>query len=359
MGTISERPRKNGSIGYNAQVVVQRDGKVQRESKTFDRRQAATAWIKKREHELSQPGAIGKPKGAEPSLGDAIDRYIRESRKAIGRTKAQVLVAIKDYPIAELPCSEITNAEISDFMQALSEGREPSTVGNYVSHLSAVLNVARTAWGWPVSPTAMKDAQQGARSLGVIGKSKKRDRLPTLDELDRLMRHFGDVRARRPYALPMQRIVAFALYSTRRQEEIARITWADLDERHSRVLVRDMKNPGDKAGNDVWCELPEEALAVIHAMPRSRDRIFPYNNDSISSSFTKACAILGIENLHFHDLRHQGATRLFEMGRSVPQVASVTSHRSWQSLQRYTHIKQTGDRFAGWPWLKVVTEPMV
>lgn len=39
----------------------------------------------------------------------------------------------------------------------------------------------------------------------------------------------------------MQKIVAFAIFSTRRQEEITRITWADLDEKHSAVIVRDMK----------------------------------------------------------------------------------------------------------------------
>jgi hypothetical protein len=41
--------------------------------------------------------------------------------------------------------------------------------------------------------------------------------------------------------------------------------------------------------------------------------------------------------LHFHDLRHEGISRLFEMGRTIPQAASVSGHRSWASLQRYSH----------------------
>jgi integrase len=57
------------------------------------------------------------------------------------------------------------------------------------------------------------------------------------------------------------------------------------------------------------------------------------------------------KRLHFHDLRHEGISRLFEMGRSIPQVAAVSGHRSWQSLQRYSHIRQTGDKYAGWKWL--------
>jgi integrase len=62
-----------------------------------------------------------------------------------------------------------------------------------------------------------------------------------------------------------------------------------------------------------------------------------------------------IDDLHFHDLRHDGISRLFEMGKTIPQAASVSGHKSWQSLQRYAHLKQTGDKYAGWKWLDVVT----
>jgi len=71
---------------------------------------------------------------------------------------------------------------------------------------------------------------------------------------------------------------------------------------------------------------------------------------SIVAAFTRACKLLGIEGLHFHDLRHCGVSRLFEMGRTIPQVACVSAHRSWSSLKRYAHIRQTGDRLAGWGW---------
>ncbi|MNT76643.1 hypothetical protein D3C72_2156760 [compost metagenome] len=72
-------------------------------------------------------------------------------------------------------------------------------------------------------------------------------------------------------------MTAFALFSTRRQEEITRIQWADLDEQGQRVLVRDMKNPGQKIGNDVWCHLPPEAWAILQTMPKSLPEIFPYS----------------------------------------------------------------------------------
>jgi len=50
-------------------------------------------------------------------------------------------------------------------------------------------------------------------------------------------------------------------------------------------------------------------------------------------------------------LRHDGVSRLFELGWNIPHVAAVSGHRSWSSLKRYTHLRQAGDKYAGWPWL--------
>lgn len=66
------------------------------------------------------------------------------------------------------------------------------------------------------------------------------------------------------------------------------------------------------------------------------------------------CRFLEIEDLHFHDLRHEGISRLFEIGYTIPRAASVSGHRSWSSLQRYSHIRQTGDKYKGWKWLDIV-----
>jgi hypothetical protein len=105
----------------------------------------------------------------------------------------------------------------------------------------------------------------------------------------------------------------------------------------------------------MWCELPPDARSIIEAQPRRGDRIFPYSTDAIGAAFTRACRLLGIEDLRFHDLRHSGISRLFELGRTIPQVACVSAHRSLSSLKRYAHIRQSGDRLAGWKWLAVAS----
>lgn len=348
MGTIIARKRAGGTTGYTAQILRKKNGKIIfREAKTFDRKQAANAWLQRRETELAQPGGLERKE--DPPLSKVIDRYIAESKRAIGRTKTQVLRKIKASPIAELICSKVDSAEILAFAQSLDVA--PSTVQNYMSHLGAVFAIARPAWKYPLDQQAMKDAYVVASKLGITGKGRSRDRRPTLKELDLIMEHFGTVKARRPDSAPMQKIIVFAIFSTRRQEEITTITWADYDK--TRVLVRDMKHPGDKLGNDTWCDLPPEASAIIEKMPKTSKQIFPYTTDAISTAFTRACKVLGIEDLHFHDLRHDGVSRQFEMGKTIPQAASVSGHRSWSSLKRYTHLRQVGDKYEGWKWKKI------
>jgi integrase len=347
MGTIIGRTRKDGSRAFVAQIVIKKGGAIaHREAQTFERKQAANAWMVKREAELKSPGGLERKE--DPILSAVIDRYIAESKNPVLGTKAQVLKAIKNSDLGEIKCSQITSKTLVSFARELTKEVEPQTCGNYFSHLSNIFTVARPAWDYPLSRQEFDDAITVTKKLGLIRKGNERNRRPTLEELDRLMEHFGRVRDHRPSSIPMQKIVGFALFSTRRQEEITLLRWEDLD--GDRVLVRDMKHPGDKKGNNVYCELPPAALAVINSMPRDGERIFPYSTDAISAAFTRACRILGIEDLRFHDLRHEGISRLFEMGGTIPQVAAVSGHRSWTSLKRYTHIRQSKDKYENWRW---------
>lgn len=355
MGTINARKRKDGTTGYTAQILRKKGGAiVWREAQTFDKKREAEAWIRWREAELDKPGAIEQLSKGDSTLADAIDKYVA-AKRTIGRTKEQVLRSIKTYPVASKNSRTIRSVDIVAFADELAAGgRKPQTVANYISHLAAVFRDAKAAWDIDLDYAEMQAAQRTLTRLEKTSKSEERTRRPTLAELDKLMEHFADRQIRVPHSAPMCKLIAFAIFSTRRQEEISRILWDDLDEAHSRILVRDMKHPGQKRGNHTWCELVPEAMAIVKSMPRTKSEIFPYTGDAMSAAFTRACQFLEIDDLHFHDMRHEGISRLFEMGRTIPLAASVSGHRSWNSLKRYAQIKETGDKFAGWKWLEAV-----
>ena len=365
MGTITVRKRRDGSTGYTAQIrIMQKGVTVYQESQTFDRKATAQAWIKRVETEMSAPGAIEKANRSGVTVKEMIERYLLEYEKLrpLGKTKRATLRAISETWLGKLEDREITSQKLVEYADGrmMNDGIQAQTVGNDLAHLGAVLSVARPAWGYDIDPMAMPDARKVLRKMGAVTRSKERNRRPTLEELDRLFGYFCEMRDRRKQEIDMVRVTAFALFSTRRQEEITRIKWHALDEARQMVLVTDMKNPGQKYGNDVWCHVPDEAWRIMQSMPRVAEDIFPYNSRSISASFTRACQFLEIEDLHFHDLRHDGVSRLFEMGWDIPKVASVSGHRDWNSMRRYTHLKGDGDPYKNWPWLeRIIAGPII
>lgn len=356
MGTITARKRKDGTVAFTAQIRVKRGGKiVHTEAETFEREPAARKWLELREKALAAPGGLEQARSGDPFVSEVIAQYQRESKRDHGKTKTQVLNAIKKSALGQMRCSEAGSRQIVAFAQGL--GVKPQTVGNYISHLASVYAVARPAWGYPLDQQAMADARAVLEKLALTSRSQSRSRRPTLDEMDKVLEHFAVKRHKRDDTIPMVDITAFCIFSTRRIDEVCRITWGDLDEERSEVWVRDMKHPGEKVGNDVLVTLPPEALQIIQAQPKHKGepRIFPYTSKSVSTAFTRATQRLGIEDLHLHDMRHEGISRLFEMGRTIPQAASVSGHRTWNSLKRYTHLRQSGDKYEGWPWLDRIT----
>jgi hypothetical protein len=160
MGTITARKRKDGTVGYLAQIVIKRKSKVvHREAMTFDRRQAAHAWLKRRETELAEPGALDHRD--DPPLHVVIDRYVAESTR-IGKTKSQVLNTIKnDFAIGDMECSAIDSAVLVDFAKSILA--QPQTRQNYLSH-----SVCRGAAGVAISARSGRNEGRhgGAQEVG-------------------------------------------------------------------------------------------------------------------------------------------------------------------------------------------------
>ena len=172
-----------------------------------------------------------------------------------------------------------------------------------------------------------------------MGKSKRRDRRPTESELQQLRGYFAQTAWRSQ--IPMADIIDFAILSAKREGEITRLLWSDLDAGTRTGLLRDAKHPRKKVGNHKRFPLLGEAWAIVQRQPRidGEDRIFPYNSKSVGTAFSRACLRLAIHDLCFHDLRHEAASRLFEQGYDIPEVAAVTLHESWNELKRYTQLR--------------------
>ncbi len=105
------------------------------------------------------------------------------------------------------------------------------------------------------------------------------------------------------------------------------------------ITVRNRKDPRKKQGNYMLVPLLGESFDLAMRQPHDSDLIFPYNSRSVTAGFQRVRNSLGMEDLRYHDLRREGASRLFEKGYSIEEVAQVTGHKNLNILwQVYTQL---------------------
>jgi len=60
---------------------------------------------------------------------------------------------------------------------------------------------------------------------------------------------------------------------------------------------------------------------------------------NFSSLVNRAMKRTELEDLRFHDLKHEATTRVFELGLNIMEVSTITGHKDLRMLKRYTHIR--------------------
>ncbi|MCL6249142.1 tyrosine-type recombinase/integrase [Acinetobacter sp. ANC 4945] len=363
MGTITQRKLVNGSIRYRAEIRINRkDLPIYKESKTFGSKKVAAIWLAKREAEIEENPEIlfGQEDVIDLTLSNAISKYLAEVGAEYGRTKTYSLKLIQKFPIARHVITKIKSTHIAEHVALRKKGIEDlglvpvasSTLQHELLHIRGVLSHAAVMWDIDIDLNAFDKATAQLRKTRQISSSQKRDRLPTNDELMALTKYFVQKWRNPNYSYPMHLIIWFAIYSCRREAEITRMELSDFDRHNNSWKIRDLKNPTGSKGNHKefnvlpQCEKIIELLLEKEVRARMLKRgygdeyLIPLSPKTIGGEFRKACKLLGIDDLKFHDLRHEGCTRLAEQGFTIPQIQQISLHDSWGSLERYVSVKQ-------------------
>jgi integrase len=325
-------------------------------SENFATKQDAQRWARQHEHQMDK----GKraPLGLQLTVGEVIAKYLNEVTGLRGH-KLRVTEKHK-VTFANVRIDECGKQTIFNYVaQRELEGAGPATIKDDLSFLRTALQYggglfeADEAVGMALArmQVAIKFLSHAKR----IGTSNKRERRPTEDELILLQKCFAKRDDDPRCIVPIWDIILIAICTAMRLGEIVGvggIVWEDLDVAKRTLWVRNRKDPKQVEGNDSKIPLllgpvkylgkTIDPLEIILRQPTANQRtgrIFPHVENTISVTFMRAAAECGIENLHFHDLRHDGVSRLFEHGFKIEQVALVSGHRDWKSLKRYTNLK--------------------
>ena len=315
-------------------------------SANFDTYAAANNFIIKTTAEMLSKKHVDIRQVKKTTIGSLIDDYNHvHANEEFGKNKTAVLKSLR-RDLGEVLVPHFTVDRLMAYIrQRKKDGAGGVTIALDLSYLRTVLQMARQLNGKPIDIQVIADAKANFKYIGLSAKSNQRDRRPTDDEIKRIKSAFAKKSRQK---IPMPDIIDFAISTAMRSAEICRLRWCDLNETDKTVLIRDRKHPTKKKGNHQVVPLLEDAWKIAMAQPRISDRIFPYNEKTISSIFPRAVQACEIEDLRYHDLRHEGISRLFEDGYQIHEVAVFSGHLDWQQLKRYTHIRAKNlhrDRF--------------
>jgi hypothetical protein len=132
----------------------------------------------------------------------------------------------------------------------------------------------------------------------------------------------------------------FAVETCMREGEIAALQRLDIDSKQGTIKIRKSKTDRHQKIKGRVIPLSTRAKEIILQLPpRADGLLFGYKNGkAIGSKWDREAKKAGLVDLHFHDLRHEGISQLFDLGWQPQQVAVVSGHKDWKSLAIYTHL---------------------
>jgi integrase len=236
---------------------------------TFDKKRDAVAWaagVETQAQHIATSGFAPIPKGA--TLEMLIDKYVETFAKSPGKTKAATLAMLK-RELGNTKLTSLSALVLRDFIdRRVRDGAGGVTIAADLSFLSAVLKWGRHARQLDIPDRLALEARESLKHRGLDTRSRERDREPTDDELTRLYEHW---RANPRQRVDMTTLCRFALASGMRLAEICDLRVEDVDDEAKTVIIRDRKDPRNKAGNDQVVPLLGDAWAIVARRIKDRD----------------------------------------------------------------------------------------
>lgn len=162
-------------------------------------------------------------------------------------------------------------------------------------------------------------------------------------------------RKQRPLKIPnvqhVETIFLLAMESAMRLREMFSLTWDQVNVGKRAVWLTKTKN-----GDSRQVPLTSVAVRLLEGLPKDteRNQVFPWwdgverpenlraTSNYLSKLFSSIFETAGCPDLHFHDLRHEATSRLFERT-SMPAetIMKITGHRDHRMFMRYLNLRES------------------
>lgn len=325
MATVRKRGKK-----YQAQVRIKGHSP---QSKSFLTKAAALAWTRRIESSMDNGSWIDTRGSRSVFIEDIVDDLVYSYERfglEVAGPKLGQLNQIKEY-FHGVSIHDLTFDGVLDFAAFRLETIAASTLQAQMYYLKQAVTNSRIKTELPVVDMAIDELKKKKLIMG----SKRRDRRLEPGEYEALMDEAA--------GHWISAAIDLAVESAMRQGEIHALKWSDINE--SKGVIRLMrKDKHAKTGQSAQ-QIPllkgvREALLRSQNVFGQGPNLIPVERAaSISDKFAKMTKKLGIDDLRFHDLRHEAISRLFEKGMRVEQVRVVSGHRTLDQLSRYVNLR--------------------
>jgi integrase len=322
LATIQKRQNADGTTSYRAMV---RKRGFPHLIQTFSTKTRAEAWAKRMEVAIEDGHAVST-EGQRTTLGEALERYKREEtpKKKGAQREVQRVEAWTKHPLSLRFLAKLRGSDFAKYRdERRAQGKAENTVAIELKLISKLYKIAAKDWG-------MEGLRNPIGSMTMPGPSRKRERRLSSEEETAIL---AQLPRSGPYMAPL---ASLAIETAMRQGELLSLTWGDVD-LHKRVAkLHDTKN-----GEARDVPLSTRAVEIIKAMPRQLEAsspLFPLTKDRVIHAFRQACTEAGIQNLHFHDLRHEATSRICDR-LPMHEAMRITGHKTPSMLMRYYHPK--------------------
>ena len=313
MGSIRKR---NGK--FQAQVRREAARPI---SKTFTLKKDADVWVRSVEARIDV-GELNLIMPKMLNLGDLLVRYAEEitsQKKGKAQEQRRINRLLKD-PISNFKLSQLSSTVMAEFRdRRIRDGVRAAQIDLIL--LRHCIKLARLEWGLNMRSNPVEE-------IRLPNGIRRRERRLEDGEYDRLQA--AAEQCRNPY---IWACIDLAIETGMRRSEILALRWVNVD-----LDLRVATLPDTKNGTIREVPLTKKAVGILDGLMGKRERVFPVSDYSIRHGWDRLVKRASIDGLRFHDLRHEAVSRFFEMGLSVPEVATISGHKDYRMLASYTHV---------------------
>jgi len=262
------------------------------------------------------------------SFGELLEQYLElvtPTHKGAKQEKSVIKGYIRDFPKLMLkPVSELDQLDMIEFRNERLRRVSESTVARDLGVLGGVFRYARQELRI-MSESPLTDVAKPRQA-------ESRERRISETEINKILEAFSYQPIFQPINKKQQTAWAFlfAIETAMRASEITGLTWANVFDDY--VLLPDTKN-----GTSRKVPLSTKAKEMLELMRGldSNTVCTMTSANTLSQYFWQVVTEkLKIENLNFHDTRHEATTRLAQK-LQIQDLAKVTGHKDLKTLMRY------------------------